>query len=329
MATSLELNIRNPAGYELDYDLLQAFENDLHPSQPEANKIPSRVLGYGEISTVFEIQTKGFIGFALKRMSIFETAVELKTYLTAYHEYHRLLEAEIGIQIPTHGYAAFVNDNGRPIFYIIQQKVQANAIGNKALAQLSESDAGILFMQILQEMGKVWAFNQAQEKFQVALDGQISNWVVANFDPANSTFLYLDTSTPIFRIDGVEQLEPELFLRAAPSFLRWVLRLFFLDDVMNRYYDLRQVTIDLLANLYKEQLPHLVPDFIIIANGFFGSAMAGLTIQEITEKEVRSYYREDKLIWSLYLSMRRLYRFIQTSLLRKQYPYILPGKVKR
>jgi hypothetical protein len=329
MTATLKQTIRNPAGYDLDYDLLQEFENDLNPAQPEKNKIPSRVLGYGEISTVFEIQTGGFADLALKRMSIFEAPEELETYLTTYDEYHRLLEEEIGIHLPTHGYTAFMNKDGRPIFYIIQQKVAADTIGNTALTALSTTEASTLFQQVLQEMGKVWTFNQAQEKYQVALDGQISNWAVVDFDPAQSTLLYLDTSTPIYRIQGREQLNSELFLRSAPSFLRWILRRFILEDVVNRYYDVRQVVVDLLANLYKEQLPHLVPDFIPLANNFFDQAMAGLNLTQITEDEVQAYYREDKFIWSLYASMRRLDRFLQTNLLRKQYPYILPGKVKR
>ncbi|MCZ7673458.1 MAG: hypothetical protein M5U34_43240 [Chloroflexi bacterium] len=39
---------------------------------------------------------------------------------------------------------------------------------------------------------------------------------------------------------------------------------------MTRYYDLRLVTIDLLANLYKEQQAALVPDLLALANERFG-----------------------------------------------------------
>ena len=49
----------------------------------------------------------------------------------------------------------------------------------------------------------------------------------------------------------------------------------------------------------------------------------------IALKDVRAYYREDALIWRLYLSMRRLDRFIHQYILRRRYPYILPGKIKR
>ena len=55
-------------------------------------------------------------------------------------------------------------------------------------------------------------------------------------------------------MDGVEQLDPELFLRSAPSFLVWLLRLLFLKDVVDRYYDFHLVAVDLIANFYKEQM---------------------------------------------------------------------------
>ena len=57
------------------------------------------------------------------------------------------------------------------------------------------------------------------------------------------------------RRNGVEQLDTELFLRSAPAFLRWVLRLFVLQDVVERYYDVRRVIVDLVANLTRKGAP--------------------------------------------------------------------------
>ena len=124
-------------------------------------------------------------------------------------------------------------------------------------------------------------------------------------------------------------MDPELFLRSAPRTLAWILRSFFLQDVLDRYYDFRRVVIDLVANFYKEQRPDLVPDLLEAANEFFEEEMGELAIKPIEEKEVRDYYREDALIWRLYLNMRRLDCFLYTKVLRQEYPYILPGKIKR
>jgi hypothetical protein len=93
---------------------------------------------------------------------------------------------------------------------------------------------------------------------------------------------------------------------------------------MNRYYDQRQVYIDLAANLYKEQRPDLIPMTIETINRQIGSDQIPLT-----EDDVKKYYREDKLIWTLFLSFRRIDRWLATRIFRRRYEFILPGKIKR
>ena len=332
-----ELARQSPPGADLDFGLLWEFEASLDPLAPESSAIPCRVLGYGEISTVFQIQADGLHDMAYKRMSIFETPGELEAYLVPYNEYIRLLSGEIGLQLPAHGYAAGVNTQGRPILYIIQEQLDPASIGSQAIHQLPREQTLLLVERVLEEIHKVWEFNQRRTGREVAIDGQISNWSIQGFSGQHPKFdmgmplRYLDTSTPLLRIAAEEQLDPELFLRSAPSFLVWIIRLLFLDDVMNRYYDFRKVAIDLVANFYKEGLPELIPDLIAVANTFLGenAARMGLTIAPIEEREVRAYYREDALIWWLYLSMRRVDRFLHRFVLRRAYPYILPGKIKR
>jgi len=326
---------QNPEGFEVDFNLLQEFENGLDPNHPERNSVPCRVLGFGEISTVFEIQAERMSGLAFKRMGIFETKEEVDEYLVTYQLYNRLLEGEIGLNLPAHGHAAFVNQSGHPVFYIIQQKIPAPAIGNKAMHVLPTQDTLTLFSCVLRELFKVWKYNQRQADFEVGIDGQVSNWIIQAFNSSQPSLTsdtelsYVDTSTPFIRMDGVEQLDSELFLRSAPSFLAWILRILFLEDVMDRYYDFRKVVIDLLANCCKEQIPELIPELVEMANGFFAAQARNLDIEPIQEKEVLAYYREDALIWVLYLWMRRFDRFLYRYILFRPYPHILPGKIKR
>ena len=51
----------------LDLTLLAEFEQGLNVRRPEESRIPARVLGYGEISTVLEIQSAPAEGLAFKR----------------------------------------------------------------------------------------------------------------------------------------------------------------------------------------------------------------------------------------------------------------------
>ena len=320
---------------QVDLDLLREFERQLDPQHPERSPIPARILGYGEISTVFEIQAEGLRGMAFKRLPLFNDLQEVDQYCATFEEYHRLLEQDIGIRLPPHRYAVFLNAAGRPIFYIVQKQLPSASIGNHALHVLPRDDLMLLVKRVLRELRKVWDYGRRQARVQLAMDGQISNWSIEGFDPqhprvdATQTLLYVDTSTPLLRLNGVEQLDTELFLRSAPSFLVWILRLAFLKDVVNRYYDFHLVAVDLAANFYKEQRPDLIPDVISTINAFFATEAADLGVKPIDEQEVRSYYREDALIWSLYLAMRQADRFIRRRLLRREYPYILPEKIKR
>ena len=330
-----ELSFQSPRGYQVDSSLLLAFERGLDPLNPEDSSLPCHVLGYGEISTVFEIEVDGLRDLAFKRMCCFETLPELKPYVDIYLKYNQLLEEQIGLHLPPYGYILCNSENGRPILYLIQKRLLPASIGNTALGQLSPQEIISLFRQVLLELHKVWVFNRSRVDCQVGIDGQISNWAIDGFEPSHPglsqelILLYVDTSTPFIRLNGVEQLNAELFLRSAPPYLVWILRLLFLKDVMTRYYDPRQALIDLIANFYKEQRPELIPDLVAAANAYLKSEGADLGLKEITEKEVRDYYREDEIIWRLYLGMRRFDCFLRRKVLHREYPYILPGKIKR
>lgn len=312
----------------IDLDLLRDFENHLDPLRPEQGAIPARVLGYGEISTVFEIGASPDVAY--KRMPIFRSQEELAAYEVVYREYHRLLIEEIGLRLPAFGHASLTSDAGQIVFFAAQERLDPANIGSRLIQRLSTPDVLRLVRQVLRELARVWRYNRQQQRIEIGIDGQISNWAVGGYDPDRLRLgpaielTYLDTSTPLFRIDSQEQLDVELFLRSAPSFLAWLLRRLFLADVVGRYYDLRRVTIDLIANFYKEQLPNLVPDLIDEANSFFTAEASDLGVAPITQKEVQSYYREDAFIWRYYQAARRIDRFLHRKLLHKPYPYILP-----
>ena len=335
MKTTNLQEYKNPPGFDIDFDLLAEFEQDLDPQSPESNRIPCHVLGYGEISTVFEFKAARMEGLAFKRMSIFQTQAELEKYYSAYGDYNELLEKEIGISLPGHGHAIVQNPSGLPIFYIIQVKLPSYSIGNNAIHLLNREGVTILVDRVLTELLKLWSFNRRQTKYRVSIDGQISNWVIDGFDPDNPqlaediSLSYLDTSTPLYLLDGVEQFDPELIIRNTPRLLAVIIRKFFLADVMTRYYDPRQVVIDILANFYKEQGADLIPELVISTNNFLDNGGKELGVEPINNKEISDYYREDAMIWSFLSFARRFDRFLYRKILRREYPYILPGKVKR
>ncbi|MCB1176337.1 MAG: hypothetical protein KDK36_02050, partial [Leptospiraceae bacterium] len=115
----------------------------------------------------------------------------------------------------------------------------------------------------------------------------------------------------------------------APKLLRPLLKKFFLQDILDRYYTFRLVAIDIIANLYKEQRADIIEDCLSFLNSYILENVKFSQIEEITLKEIKSYYEEDKFIWKLFLSVRRLDRWIKTKIFRENYEFILPGNIKR
>jgi hypothetical protein len=319
----------------IDKKLLAAFEEGLDPRHPDRSTIPAEVLGYGEMSTVFAVGKEGHRDLAYKRMPIFLTRQEVARYETIYNEYNEILKDRIGIEVPAYDAAVIETNKGRLVMFDVQKRLLADSIGNRAIHTVSPDQVTLLVRLVLRELKKVWVFNARKTGLEIGIDGQISNWSIVGFDPKDpkvtekSRLIYFDTSTPFIKKKGTEQLDPELFLRAAPSFLVWLIRWLFLADVMTRYYSFHLVAIDLVANFYKEQRPELIPGLVSVVNEFFATEAKELAVEPISENEVASYYKEDAWIWRLWLAFRRIDRFLKTRILMRPYPFILPGKIKR
>jgi hypothetical protein len=229
---------------KINVDIIKELEDTIDTIHPERGKIPITILGYGEISLVFELVDDPQ-NIAYKRLPIFDNENQVKRHIKAYIEYNRILKEDIGLNIPDCD-AVWVKDPRENIvLYCAQEKVPPETVGNNIIHQLNSNDVRKLVLFIMRELKKVWEFNRKNENMHVGIDGQISNFSLVGYNPANpqvpetSKLLYLDTSTPMYRINGIEAMEPELFLKSAPSFLRWLLKALFIQEVMDRYHDWR------------------------------------------------------------------------------------------
>ena len=318
---------------KIDADLLERFEAGLNPLNPDLSKISAKIIGYGEMSTIFVISHPGQENIAYKRMPIFRSPDEMENYERLFAEYSTEL-MDIGINVPESAAARVIPDKGNSVIYNAQERLPSASIGNALIHKLDENSVRLLFLCVLRDLKKVFTSNRERPSLTFGIDGQISNWAMKDYQEGKlvtekTELFYIDTGTPLIRKDGIEQLNPELFLRSTPSFLVWLIRLFFLEEVMTRYYDFRKVTIDLIANFYKEQRPEFIPMLIETANRFFAVEDTQFGIAPLTEKEIVSYYKEDATIWRVYLAFRKIDRFLHLKILRKPYVYILPGEIKR
>ncbi|UCH21117.1 MAG: hypothetical protein JSU83_21830 [Deltaproteobacteria bacterium] len=306
---------------KIDQDLLHRFEKGLNPQNLHDSAIAASIIGYGEISAIFQIQ--GYNDIVLKRMPLFSDLSSAKHYADQYYEYCDLL-TDAGLNLPQHD-TCIIQVPDRPVvLYIAQEILDVNRFCHRLIHHQGRKGTRRLIETIAAEISKIWDFNRTRQPLlEVAIDGQLSNWVCLEKESRWQMY-YVDTSTPLYRKNGIEQQNPELLLKSTPAFLRWIIRLMFLEDVMTRYYHPRLVYTDLAANLYKEQRPDLVPPAVDMINQFLTNDPKPLTV-----KEVKRYYREDKWIWILFLTFRKIDRWLTTRLLGKRYEFILPGRIKR
>jgi hypothetical protein len=256
-------------------------------------------------------------------MPLFKDVSSAEAYIRQYREYCNLLR-EAGIVLPEDGTGIVALEDRPVVLYIGQRLLPPERFGHKLIHSLDTEKAKILIEKVAASLSHIWKYNQSlRPAFELAIDGQISNWVWLDENP-ESPLVYVDTSTPLFRRDGKLQLDAELFLQSAPSFLRWIIRWLFLEDVLTRYFDSRKVFTDLAANLFKEQRSDLIQDALETINRYLSDCQKPMTVGEIEK-----YYKEDKIIWQVFLGFRRIDRWLKTRIRHRRYEFILPGKIKR
>ncbi len=319
---------------KINIELLKELEKNINTKNPENGEVPIKILGFGEISLVFELVNDPE-NLAYKRLPIFKNKEQAQKHEVIFKEYNRLLTEELNIITPVSDVVWFESDKGKIIFYSVQEKILPESVGNKVIHQIDEKDVELLVLHAMREMKKVWSYNIEHEDLEVGFDAQISNFAVVDYDPENpkvdesSKLLYIDTVPPFYRVNGEEAMNMELLANAIPIPFRGILKSFFMQDIIDGYYDWKTTTVDLIANFYKEQKPEIVPKLIEVINNFFEREAKEFNIETVTLKEVEKYYKTDKSIYKLLQGVRRFDRFIKTKILRKKYDYFIPEKIKR
>ena len=319
---------------KININLLKEFEKTIDTKQPEKGEIPIKILGYGEISLVFEI-----VGdpehLAYKRIPIFDNEEQVERFIGAYNEYCRILKDDVGYNLLEDDVVWFNDEKEKIQLYCVQEKIPSDSVCNNVIHQVKDKEVEMLVLLAMREMKKLWSYSKNNEVIDLGLDGQISNFAIIDYDINNpkvtedTKLLYFDTSTPFFRTNGEEAMEFELLLKSAPGFLRGILKRVYLEETIGRYYDWRKVSIDLVANFFKEQREELVPRLIEVVNDFFKEEASEFEITPLNLEEIEDYYESDAKMWSLFQKVRKFDRFIKTKIFRRKYPFYLPGKIKR
>lgn len=308
----------------LHFDRIRAFEGQLDPAYPLRSPQPPQIIGYGEISSVLVIP--GMPDFACKRMPPFPDSIARRDYMALIDAYCIHLRAA-GVSTVPYRFVEVDNCYGEAVLYIVQPLLPGNRIGSHYLRHCAAGEFERAMGLLVDTVWRVWQWNSTRAPaLCLGLDAQISNWF---FEEGETPPAYLDYSTPFLRDQGREQLNTEIFLKSLPALLVPVVRRFFLQEILDRYYDVRQVLIDLVANFSKEKMQRRIPAALSLINDRLRSSHLGGPLAPITEAEVRAYYRSDARLWRLLLALRRVDRFVKTRIAGCRYNFILPGRIER
>ena len=320
-------------GTSIDLQLLSRFEAGLDLRRPEHGAIPAHVLDYGETSTILTIGGNGAPALVYKRLPVFLGTEDAGRYETLHRRYVKTLGERAGVRVASSTTVQLPDASGRyVVVYIVQDLLPEDTICHTATYRLSPSDVNRLVMAILGETAKVFDLNRVhQGELELGIDSETSNWALLGFDPDKCELpdrlklVYLHTNIPFMRRHGVEQFDPEPFLRSAPSVLLPIIRRTFLPELLARFYDFRRVAIDLVAKIHQEGRSELVPGIIDAVNWYFLAERREHHFAPVTLEEVMRFHRWDAFIWRTYLFLRRVDRRIYL-LRQRPYPYILPGR---
>ena len=313
---------------KIDVKALGDFEDALNPAFPEQSGIPPQILGYGEISTTFSMSSMPDVAF--KRMPPFGNFEQIPAYKKAVRKYCSLLTDVCGIRVSEYAFYEFFNCHEEHILYVAQPRLRQDTIGHNVLKSGTPRELEAMISALLERFIRLFKFNyENRQSASLGLDGQLSNWSFQFSEENPVDPVYFDITTPLYRVNGKEQLDTEIFLKSCPSFLVWLVRWQFLDEVLDRYHDVRMILIDMVANFHKEGRENLIEKALSMINASIEKENLDTKIPRLTKSEIDGYYKNDAFIWALFLSLRRIDRFMKTKIFRQRYNFILPGKISR
>lgn len=271
------------------------------------------ILGYGEVTTVFRLETTEG-AFACKRFPVFREAHAAESHIALIREYIAALSSR-GIRVLDSDFVSLQAPHGGLVLYLVQPILDPASLGTNYFRTLSIPEAAERYSAILRLLKDV-----VSER--LAPDGQLSNWA---FDLEGLT--YLDVSTPFMRDEaGRERTDWMTLSESVISGLLRPLRSYYaskIPETVAFYYSLRGQALDFLGNLRKEKLDRLIESFLPLANETLELE------QPISMQDVRNYYNQNADFYALLMKLFRANRGFHRHILRKTYPNFIPPHIER
>lgn len=288
---------------------LQAFEAGLDPAHPRG----AQILAYGEISAALLLPQ--LPGHVVKRMAGFTDDAAARAYCRLVADYVAVL-GESGIAVVDTETVTIARDPRPPVVYLVQPLM--SRLGTELLTDATDAELSAAIHTV---MDRVLALHRRDHGPEVAVDAQLSNWSFTDPDEP----VLLDVGTPFMRSGGVHQFDFETVLSAVPPGIRaYYRRAGIAQAYMDDYYEPRTVAVDLLGNFIKEGARLRLAAGLDSVNAW----LAPHRYRSVDRTEVEQYYKRDAATLELFLRVRRIDRAVRR-ILRRDYDFILPGRVSR
>jgi hypothetical protein len=292
---------------------IEALEAAVQRSLETLDLSALSILGYGEITTVFRLDTS--VGaFACKRFPVFYEQAAAEAHRELVGRYVEELGAT-GLRVLESSFMAVPLPGGRIALYLVQPILDPSRIGPAFFRSLDVGSATERFGEILHAL-------KGSVSERLAPDGQLSNWVFLDEGLA-----YLDISTPFIRgADGRELCDWEVLSSSVLGGLLRPLRPYYFSKIPETvafYYSRRGQVLDFLGNLRKERLDHLIEAFLPVANEVLELS------EPVTYEDVKRYYNGNADFYALLMIFFRANRLFHRWILRQTYPNFIPPKIAR
>jgi hypothetical protein len=268
----------------------------------------------------------------------------VNTYMDLVDEYLTELRAAGVRVVPTEAIPVHRPDSP-PVVYLVQPRMDSQTLGHRLLRTTDDAGLATVMSQVLNSVAQLSQHSEGRtDGVEVAVDGQLSNWSFDAPHPATEAApthtspapsetsgqpVLIDVGTPFIRRNGRHRLDARVVVAAAPPGIRALLLRFVADSYQDDYFVPRTVALDLLGNFHKEGAPDRISTGLDVANDWLATAEIPGPRDPITAKEVDDYYRQDARLLGIFMQARRADRAIRTKILRQDYDFLLPGRVRR
>jgi hypothetical protein len=288
-------------------NVLQVFETKIRQALHDDDTSGIVVLGYGEVTTVFAIDGE----WACKRMPGFSSRADAEVCAGVIRRYVYAL-GEAGVDVLTTSVHVIEDTARMPVVYCVQPRLDPSSLGPTRMRSAALDAA-------LRDLDRILDAMCAAVSPRLAPDGQLSNWAFVG-----DRMFYLDVTSPFLRDEaGRDVLDWDQYLHSLPSPLRPIAKRWVVPHLLDKYFTLRGQVVDLLGNLQKERLERLSEPFRNHINDRWKLD------PPIAQAEVDAYYASDARTYAMLQGARRLDRWVQRRLLRREYPYFLPPAIDR